>query len=332
MVKNVFSLTIIILCILYFICIFLTPHTIIEVTKNSAIIWFSKVFPTLFPYFIIINILIYSKIINYISYLFFPIANKIFQVSNEGFFAFLLGALSGYPVGVKTVSNLYKENFITKDEANKLLFYVNNSGPLFIIGTVGINLLGSKKYGYLIFLSHILSSIATAIIISRIYKSPIKVLSQQKQKLNLDLGNIFFHSIVDSINSIFLVGGFITLFFNLNFVLDYVGLYPLICHTLNSMAKINLNLTKGVLYGFLEITNGVIIINQSQDITNLIKLLSNTFIISWGGLSVHFQAISFLNEARLPIKNYIIGKFLHSIIAMLVLLTLIAFASMYSSV
>ncbi|WAM30734.1 hypothetical protein [Caldicellulosiruptor naganoensis] len=136
--KTIYSFTIIVLCLLYFICIFLNPHAIIEITKTSILLWAQKVVTSLFPYFLIINVLVNSGMISYISYIFLPVAKSIFKISSHGFLAFLIGILSGYPIGVKIVCSLYKENLISKKEATKLLLYVNNSGPLFIIGTVEI--------------------------------------------------------------------------------------------------------------------------------------------------------------------------------------------------
>jgi len=125
LLKSAFEFTIILICILYFIAVIAIPSPIIDLTKNSAIIWFEKVFPSLFPYFIITNILVYTNVIYYISYIFYPIAKKIFRVSNQGFFAYFIGILSGYPVGIKMVCNLYNQSSINKNEATKLLIYVN---------------------------------------------------------------------------------------------------------------------------------------------------------------------------------------------------------------
>lgn len=60
----------------------------------------------------------------------------LFNVPGEGAFPLIMGIISGYPVGAKIVTNFRKENICTKEEAERLLTFTNNSGPLFIIGTV----------------------------------------------------------------------------------------------------------------------------------------------------------------------------------------------------
>ena len=44
--------------------------------------------------------------------------------------------ISGYPMGAKIVTDLRTNNNCTKDEGERMLCFTNNSGPLFIIGTV----------------------------------------------------------------------------------------------------------------------------------------------------------------------------------------------------
>jgi nucleoside recognition membrane protein YjiH len=47
-----------------------------------------------------------------------------------------MGIISGYPTGAKIVSNFKSNNVCTKEEAERLIAFTNNSGPLFILGTV----------------------------------------------------------------------------------------------------------------------------------------------------------------------------------------------------
>jgi nucleoside recognition membrane protein YjiH len=53
-----------------------------------------------------------------------------------GAYAFLMGIVSGYPIGAKIVSDFKAQNLCTDIECERLLAFTNNSGPLFIIGTV----------------------------------------------------------------------------------------------------------------------------------------------------------------------------------------------------
>ena len=91
---------------------------------------------------------------------------RIPNVPGEAGFAFLMGLISGYPVGAKVISHFMEEGICTKEEAERMLAFTNNSGPLFIIGTVGITLFGNTQIGILLFITHILACISVLISLS----------------------------------------------------------------------------------------------------------------------------------------------------------------------
>ena len=63
--------------------------------------------------------------------------------------------LSGYPLGAKLTCDLYNENKISKSEAQRILCFSNNSGPIFIIGTIGTQMLNNSALGYKLLAIHI---------------------------------------------------------------------------------------------------------------------------------------------------------------------------------
>ena len=75
-----------------------------------------------------------------------------FRTSREGAAAYLYGLIFGFPLGVKIIADAYKEGSISKEEAERLLLFSNNTGPSFLIGAVGIGLLGSAEAGLFLYL------------------------------------------------------------------------------------------------------------------------------------------------------------------------------------
>lgn len=76
-----------------------------------------------------------------------------------------------------------------QNEAERMLAFTNNSGPLFIIGTVGILLFGNTSIGILLFITHLLSSITVGLILgicSKIYKA-----DEIKHEFSLKIKNIW---------------------------------------------------------------------------------------------------------------------------------------------
>ena len=85
------------------------------------------------------------------------------------------------PVGAKIVANLKSQEVLSLEEAERLITFTNNSGPLFIIGTVGVSLLGDKQLGYILLVSHIISCLIVGIIF-RNWKKTNKKVSEKNIK------------------------------------------------------------------------------------------------------------------------------------------------------
>ena len=71
-------------------------------------------------------------------------------------------------MGASCAVELYKTGKITKPEAERLLSFCNNSGPLFIIGTVGFAMNSSVALGGVLYIIHITAAISAGIIYAKI--------------------------------------------------------------------------------------------------------------------------------------------------------------------
>ena len=123
-------------------------NTNLESAKHGLKIWANAVVPSLLPFFISTELLGYTNIVSFLGKLLNKFMKPIFNVPGEGSFPLIMGIISGYPVGAKIVSNLKNQGKISDIEAERLISFTNNSGPLFIIGTVGIGLFKNKQVGW----------------------------------------------------------------------------------------------------------------------------------------------------------------------------------------
>ena len=139
-----------ILFCLFTLCLVLFSRTNLSAAKNGLILWATAVVPSLFPFFVATEMLSYTNVISYLGKWLTPIMRPLFGVPGEAAFAFIMGLISGYPVGAKIVSNFIEQGVCNKEEAEGMLAFTNNSGPLFIIGTVGITLFGNTTIGVLL--------------------------------------------------------------------------------------------------------------------------------------------------------------------------------------
>ena len=246
----------------------------------------------------------------------------LFNIRGEGSFAFIMGIISGYPVGAKIAANFREKNICSKEECERLLSFTNNSGPLFIIGTVGITMFGNSTIGFLLLITHILASITVGIIF-RFWKHNSKNkydntnynLNSNKDIKLSELGGIIGNSISSSINTILLIGGFVVLFSVIISILQtshLLNVFSSFTNPLLNILNIPYDFSAGIISGFFELTNGLNIVCNIPQKKLSINIIIASFLLGLGGLSVLLQVWSTISKTDLSIKPYILGKFLHA--------------------
>lgn len=114
--------------------------------------------PSLFPFFVLSNLLVLSSVIQRLTPLFCRPMEALFHLPGSCAPVLLLGAVGGYPVGAKTVSALYQQRLCTREEALGTLRFCNNAGPAFLIGSIGGGLLNDTRLGMRLLFIHLLSA------------------------------------------------------------------------------------------------------------------------------------------------------------------------------
>ena len=310
--KNIF-IVLVLLVIMFGIIV--EPTNSIESAKEGLYIWLNLLLPSLFPFIFISNLLISFGFVKFIGRFLEPIMRPIFKVPGSGIFPFLISILSGYPVGAKLSASLRKKNTISKVEGNRLISFSSTSGPLFILGTVMIGMLGINE-APLFVLPHYLA-IVTVGFFFRFYGrknnnyKKIKNINDEKFKT---LGDSMGLAVKDSMNSMLLIGGYLIIFtVIINLLLDS-SVFNYTILGISSSLKINPDLVKGLLAGIIELTNGCYIVSN-LDIDLIYKVLIINFLIGWGGFSINSQAISFISQTDLSVGIYLLSKILHGILA-----------------
>lgn len=313
-------------CFLLLLILFSTSNLV--AAKKGLSLWANCVVPSLFPFFIATELLNYTDTAHIVGKLFNKIMRPLFNVPGEGAYALVLGIVSGYPVGAKIVVDLYENNICTREEAERLLAFTNNSGPLFIVGTIGVLLFGNSTIGLLLLITHILACITIGIFLgikSKLLHSASLDLeihsctTQQKTISNneaTDLGSILSASITKAIHTTLQIGGFVVLFSVILSILNNIASFDIVEKTF-VIFNIPCNYTKGVLCGMIELTNGLNIIATTPSKLLSINIILCAFLLGFGGISILLQVISITSKSKLSVKTYILGKLLQGIVASL---------------
>ncbi len=293
--------------ILYLFLIFTTALLIIAPEKSvfyareALALCNDVIVPSLFPFFICSSLLIYSGFCQTLAKFIGPVMKPLFNVNGAGAAAFVLGIISGYPLGAITVCQLYEKSYITNHEAQRLLAFCNNSGPLFILGAVGVSLYQSPKIGAILYLCHIISAIITGLMFRFYHKNSYIAPTSEIKLENENMSRLFSLALSNSIQSILTVSGSVIFFSVVASIL--LDLLPL-------REPFDL-----ILSGILEFTTGVKNISISS-LCVFKKLVLSSGVVGFAGLSVHLQVMSVVSKYNLSLKPYIIGKLIQSGLAM----------------
>ena len=119
------------------------------------------------------------------------------------------------------------------------------------------------------------------------------------------------NSIMSSVSTIVMIGGFVMLFSVIISILKNTGILIVLSEILEpifNLFNIPNSFTTGVLSGIIELTNGVSIIANIPIKKISISIIFCAFLLGFGGISILLQVLSITSTSDISIKPYIIGK------------------------
>ncbi len=315
------------LIFLFLILLIVFSKSSFESAHTGFMLWVNNVVPSLFPFFIGIELLKKTNFMNVIGRVLEPIMRPIFNVPGSGAFAIAMGMSSGYPVGSKMVADLREEKLCTKVEAERLLAFTNTSGPLFILGSVGVGMFCDAKIGLLLLITHFLAALLVGIVFRNYHKNDntehiipqTSKTANQKDTFHIsELGIMMGEAIKNSVSTLLLICGYIVFFAVLGDVFQNTGImqfFQSIIEKFLSVFDIPFSTSSGILKGILEVTSGAKTLSTLENIPYSKLLSVVAFVLGFGGFSVHMQTCSIIAKTDLSMKPYLFGKLLHGIFA-----------------
>ena len=265
--------------------------------KNAFEVWKNNIFPSILPFFIISSLLINYGFVELASILFKPLM-RLFGINSNVSFIFIMSILSGFPSSSKYIKDLYNNNKITLNDASKALMFTHYSNPLFIIGTISGLL--NKKAALIILFSHYIGNIIIGIVFRNYHNSYTKINGGLVFKDAMNIGDVLYKSIKDSIETLLLILGSISIFSFLTVIISKIFYFD--------------NITLSIISGILEITNGINLIS-TLTIPIKYKAIIISMMLSFGGLSIHLQIKSILSNTNIKYYPYLFTRLIHSFIS-----------------
>lgn len=329
--KNVSNLYIFILIstVSAALLIILYPEESLNAAKSGILLWFNTVLPALFPFFVCSKVMTRLGIVKILGRLLEPILRPLFRVPGEASIIFAISITSGYPIGVQMVSELRQNKTITRDEAERMLSFCSTSGPLFILGSVGAGMFADPLLGWSIAISHFSGAILNGLAFrfhgrqninhSNKRRKLIEIL-EEAEKNNKKSSLIVFigEAIIESFRSLLLICGYIIFFSILISLLEKFSIFILISNLIHFVIPYaNPDIFLSFIKGVFEITLGCHTLSQLESYDFVTACIICTGIISWSGLSIHAQSLTFIAQTDIRSSIYLITKIFHSIFSML---------------
>lgn len=282
------------LCVIYLSVSF--SDKIAHSVRSGLSLCADVIIPSVFP-FIILSDFLYSNLdfskINFINTSF----ERIFKISRSGIYAFLLGIMCGFPLGVKCARDLYVNGSITRGEAERLIGFSNNTGPAFLIAGIGLGLRKNTAEGLLLYFIMILSAIAVGSLFSVGQHAERSDNSLPRPKFTLTIS--IKNAGINTIN-----------------ICAYLTFFACICGLLRNILGESIPYVS--LLPFLEIGSSASILSKTAILSREESFALTAFAVGFSGCSVHLQALSFLIDTDIRTHKYFIMKLLQGSIAFLI--------------
>ena len=269
-------------------------------------IWATTVLPSLLPFFFLTALFTKTDTLFTLTKWAGGATRALYRQDGIAAYVQMMSFLSGYPIGVKIVADLYTKGDIDEHQAKKLAVVSSTSGPLFIVGGIGVAMFSSSRIGYILLISHYLSSVILGIIFRYLPDGNGRLTLKRENE-----ENVLYESAYSSVISALIVGAFIAVFYTFaNVLYDSRLLYPLQLLLSKIMGS---ELSDGFIIGLVECTTGIRMISLSAATPISISLVCS--LVTLGGLSVWCQSIIYLKKAKVKSGFFILIKFLQAVIA-----------------
>lgn len=326
------------------------PTETLHSSLRGLTIWWEVLFPALFPFFVISELLLGFGIVHFFGKLLDPLMRPLFRLPGIGGFVVAMGYISGYPVGARMTAQLWAQKLITRAEGERLVAFTTTSDPIFLIGAVSVGffdnvavapILAASHYGGGLLVGFIMrfhdfydltkktevsgNAAKTAAIANKplpIPRSRIVIALKSMHEARLldgrGMGKLLQDSIQSALKLMIVVGGLVVFFSVVMEMLTQTGLVAKLAEALRlwfHWIGLPVPLADASIFGLFEVTLGAKAAGEAG-IGIMHQTAIASWVLSWGGLSVHAQIASLLSRTDLRYKPFMLARMLHGLIAM----------------
>lgn len=327
------------------------PAGTLAAALRGLAIWWDVLFPSLFPFFVISEMLLGFGVVHLFGALLDPLMRPLFNIPGSGGFVAAMGYVSGYPVGAKLTAKLREQQLVSRAEGERLVAFTTSSDPIFLLGAVSVGFFHDASLGLVLALAHYGGGLIVGLLMSfhgrgDKYADPppaaapkaedqqprgrlrlaLSSMAEARRRDGRSFGELLKGAIQSSLQLIIVVGGLVVFFNVLMELLTRAGIMSALFSVLGgvlSLAGFPQQLSAALASGFFEVTIGARSAGEAASSIPLqYKASAAAFILSWGGLSVHAQVASILNGTGLRYVPFLAARLVHGLLSAVLLLVL----------
>ncbi|NLB35870.1 MAG: hypothetical protein GX824_00950 [Clostridiales bacterium] len=286
-IRGKYIFTVIAVLAMLFSLIFV-PQVTSKGVKDGLNLCGQVVIPSLFPFMVLSTFLIKSGLCSLLGRIFAPLTKKIFRLPGTACGAIIMGLIGGFPVGSRMTAQLYRDGEISRSAAQRMLMFCVNAGPAFVIGAIGSMMLGSRKAGFIMFISLSLSSLFIGFI-SRFIACDGEDKSLPHVFGPMNIQKSLVESVADGAGAMLSVCAWIILF-------------CCACSLLSLLPE-GLEVLSVPLKCLFEVTSG-----SAAAAASGVHIAVITGIVGWSGLCVHCQVLEYVKAVDLRMSVFLTAR------------------------
>lgn len=271
-----------------------------EAVLNALTLCYRTLVPALFPFLVLTGLLTKGGFAAQLGRKLGGPIGTLFGINGIGAVPMLIGMLCGFPTGASAVAELHKEGHLTAEDAERGLLLSSSASPGFLIAGIGAGMLASPERGLYLYLLQLTAIFVVTLLFALIFGKTASVPYSPVATVRRPFSSYFSEALRDAVDHILSICGSVIFFSVLaGFFLTLKELpNPLLC----------------LLVGSLELT-------ACSSLTAALLPADLAFIViaaacGWSGLSVHTQ-IAAVTGGKLPLRRYLAGKLLVSLLTAL---------------
>jgi len=330
------------------------PDVALNASLRGVKVWWEVLFPALFPFFVLSELLLGFGIVHLAGTLLDPLMRPLFRLPGAGGFVVAMGFASGYPVGARLTSRLMEQRLVNRSQGERLVEMTTTSDPIFLIGAVGVGFFGQPEAVPVLAVAHYGGAILLGFL-SRWRRDPedgapcppgdepahappdsarqsggrlraaLGAMHRARLADGRPLGILLADSIRSSLALMMVVGGLVVFF---SAALDLL-LYSGILHPAQEAIAWLLQavgmppaLAPSFVKGTFEVTLGAQAAAQaalaSAPAALIDRLAAASFVLAWAGLSVHAQVAGLMGRSGWRYGPFARTRLLHGLVSVVI--------------